>query len=204
VALGVFLSDAVDTLEKYVLNFRDQDDEIAFYIRDNYSKLTISLDEVYELTYLAAIPEGKEEDVPDSSLRYFLTIDSHTGQSGLTTHLNFIEGKPYYPTAISYKRILVSEFYDYIKEKVMATGKPLALISPQEIIRGLDKSISEVMRTSILTLGPQVSLKDALSKLHKTKSELIIVQDEKKQVLGVIHPSDFLYLLRAKVKKEKY
>lgn len=203
VALGVFLSDAVDTLEKYVLNFRDQDDEIAFYIRDNHPKLDITLDEVYELTYLAAIPEGKEEEVPDSSLRYFLTIDSNTGYSSLTTHLNFIEGKPYYPTAISYKRILVTEFYDYIKEKVMAVGKPLTLISPQEIIKGLDKSISEVMRTSILTLAPQVSLREALSKLRKTGSELIIVQDEKRQVLGVIHPSDFLYLLRTKTKKEE-
>lgn len=203
VAIGVFLSDAVDTLEKYVLNFRDQDDEIAFYIRDNYPKLDITLDEVYELTYLAAIPEGKEEEVPDSSLRYFLTIDSNTGQSGFITHLNFIEGKPYYPTAISYKRILVTEFYDYIKEKVMAAGKPIALISPRDIIKGLDRNISEVMRTSVLTLGPEVSLKDALTKLHKTGSEIIIIQDKEKRVLGVVRPSDFLYLLRTKSEKGK-
>ncbi len=202
VALGVFLSDAVDTLEKYVLNFRDQDDEIAFYIRDNYPKLDITLDEVYQLTYLAAIPEGKEEEVPDSSLRYFLTIDSNTGQSSFISHLNFIEGKPYFPIAISYKRILVTEFYDYIKEKVASVGRPLTLISPAEIVKGLDKSINQVMRTSVLTLGPQVSLKEALTKLRKTKSEIIIVQDDKKQVLGVVHPSDFLYLLRTKVKKE--
>ncbi len=118
VALGIFLSDAIDTLEKYSTIFRDQDDELADYIGKNYIELNTSMDEVHQMAYLAAIPEEEENNIPDSSLRYFLAIDEETGQTALSSHLNFLEGKPFYPIAISYNRILTSVFYRYIKDKV--------------------------------------------------------------------------------------
>jgi len=39
VALGVFLADAIDTLEKYVSIYRDQDNNLARYIKENYTFL---------------------------------------------------------------------------------------------------------------------------------------------------------------------
>ncbi|MBI5124396.1 MAG: hypothetical protein HZA72_03150, partial [Candidatus Omnitrophica bacterium] len=74
VALGVFLADAVDTFDKYVPSYRDQDKALAQYIKDNYSFLDLDEKDVYELAYLAAIPEEKVDEIPDSSLRYLLSV----------------------------------------------------------------------------------------------------------------------------------
>src|SRR3989338_5488 len=78
VALGVFLADAIDTFEKYVPIYRDQDKELALHIKKNYSFLDVDEKDVYELAYLAAIPEESVDEIPDSSLRYLLTIDGET------------------------------------------------------------------------------------------------------------------------------
>nr|HPM43596.1 hypothetical protein [Candidatus Omnitrophota bacterium] len=80
VAIGVFLADAIDTLEKYVPVYSDQDKELAMHIKKNYPFLDIAEDDVYELAYLAAIPEERVDEIPDSSLRYLLAIDAETGQ----------------------------------------------------------------------------------------------------------------------------
>src|SRR3989338_2081705 len=51
VALGVFLADAIDTLEKYVSIYRDQDNELARYIEENYAFLDCEEKDVCELSY---------------------------------------------------------------------------------------------------------------------------------------------------------
>src|SRR3989338_3238179 len=73
VALGVFLADAIDTLEKYAPVFRDQDGDLSFQIARGFQDLQLGMDQVYELASLAAIPEYDEPMVPDSSLRYLLS-----------------------------------------------------------------------------------------------------------------------------------
>ena len=198
VALGVFLADAVDTLEKYVSVYRDQDNEIACYIKDNYKFLDADLDDVYELAYIAAIPEGMTDDIPDSSMRYLLTIDPETGQSTLETHLNFIEGKPFVPIAISYKRIFIADLYDFVKEKLMSIKKEVVTRIPETLIKELESSVAKVMQRRFITVGPHTSLKTALEKAEARKSEVVIVKDEFGNILGVINPSDFLIFLREK------
>lgn len=195
VALGIFLSDAIDTLEKYSTIFRDQDDELADYIGKNYKELNTSMDEVYQMTYLAAIPEEEENNIPDSSLRYFLTIDEDTGQTALSSHLNFIEGKPFYPIAISYNKILTSVFYRYIKNKVNSIVSLYPHVV-QPVLDGLEKRVEEVMKRTVTVVSPDELLKVALNKAKEEPAGLIVVQDEEKNVLGVINPSDFLYLLQ--------
>ncbi len=196
VAIGVFLADAIDTLEKYAPNYSDQDNDLACYIKENYDALDISYDEVYELAYLAAIPEGREEEVPDSSMRYLLTVDPVTGQSTIESHLNFVEGRPYYPMAISYKRILITDFYDYIKDKVRRSKVPSESEPKELLIEGLNKSVKELMKKNVVVVSPNVTLEEALSKVRDTRVEIIVVQDANKKVIGVINPDDFLYLLR--------
>ncbi len=198
VALGVFLADAVDTLEKYVTNFRDQDKEIAFFIKDNYPFLDLDEKDVYELAYLAAIPENKSDTIPDSSLRYLLAIDSETGQSSFETHLNFIEGKPFMPMAISYKRIMVTVLYDFVRDKLSTINKEVVFKIPEALLHELDSSVTKVMQRKFITVGPHTSLKSALSKVEARKGELIIVKDEFGNILGVINPADFLIFLRTK------
>lgn len=198
VALGVFLADAVDTLEKYVSDYRDQDKEIALNIKNNYPFLDLSEKDVYELAYLAAIPEDRVDEIPDSSLRYLLAIDQETGQSSFETHLNFIEGKPFLPIAISYKRIMVSELYDFVREKLKSINKEVLLKVPEALLHELDSSVTKVMQRKFITVGPHMSLKSALAKVEARKGELIIVKDEFGNILGVINPADFLIFLRGK------
>lgn len=198
VALGVFLADAIDTFEKYVSIYRDQDKELANYIKENYSFLDVDEKDAYELAYLAAIPEEKVDEIPDSSLRYLLTVDSETGQSGLETHLNFIEGKPFIPIAISYKRIIISELYDFVREKLKSINKEVLFKIPEAFLKELDSSVTKVMQRRFITVSPQESLKSALEKVEARKGELIIVKDEFGNILGVINPSDFLIFLKGK------
>jgi len=196
VALGVFLADAIDTFDKYVSIYRDQDKELAQYIKDNYKFLDADEKDVYELAYLAAIPEDRVDEIPDSSLRYLLSVDQETGQSTLETHLNFIEGKPFLPIAISYKRILISKLYDFIKDKLKSINKEVVFRIPEAFIKELDSSVAKVMQRKFITVSPQTSLKAALEKVEARKGELIIVKDEFGNILGVINPSDFLVFLR--------
>lgn len=196
VALGVFLADAIDTLEKYAPFYKDQDGELARYIKANYAFLDVGEKDVYELAYLAAIPGDKIDRIPDSSLRYLLAIDDETGQSTLETHLNFIEGKPFLPIAISYKRILISELYDFVKEKLRSINKEVVLKVPDRLVKELDSSVNKVMHRRFITVGPETSLKSALEKVESRKGELIIVKDEFGNILGVINPADFLVFLR--------
>lgn len=198
VALGVFLADAVDTLEKYVSRYRDQDKEIAFYIKDNYHFLDLDEKDVYELAYLAAIPEEKVDAIPDSSLRYLLAVDQETGQSSFETHMNFIEGKPFLPMAISYKRIMVTILYDFVREKLSSINKEVVFKIPEALLHELDSSVTKVMQRKFITVGPHTSLKSALAKVEARKEELIIVKDEFGNILGVINPADFLIFLRGK------
>ncbi len=199
VALGVFLADAVDTLEKYVPQYRDQDKEIATRIKDGYPFLDVDEKDVYELAYLAAIPEDRVDEIPDSSLRYILAIDQEAGQSSLETHLNFLEGKPFTPIAISYKRILISKLYDFVREKLKSINKEIVFKIPEAFIKELDSSVTKVMQRRFITVSPQTSLKSALDKVEARKGELIIVKDELGNILGVINPGDFLVFLRGRV-----
>ncbi|MDD5435969.1 MAG: CBS domain-containing protein [Candidatus Omnitrophica bacterium] len=198
VALGVFLSDAIDTLEKYVNVYRDQDKELSLYIKENYPFLDLDIKDVHELAYLAAIPAERVDEIPDSSLRYLLAIDQETGQSTLETHLNFIEGKPFVPIAISYKRILISQLYDFVREKLKSINKEIVLKIPEAFARELDSSVTKVMQRKFITVSPQTSLKSALEKVEARKGELIIVKDENGNILGVVNPSDFLVFLKGR------
>lgn len=199
VALGVFLADAIDTFEKYVPSYSDQDNAIAKYIEANYKFLDLTEVDACELAYLAAIPETKVDDIPDSSLRYLLTIDPESGLSTFETHLNFIEGRPFQPIAISYKRISIVEFYDFVKEKLKSINKEMLLKIPEGLIKELDSSVTQVMQRKFIAVGPETSLKHALDKVAARKGELIIVKDEFGNILGVINPSDFLVFLKGRL-----
>lgn len=198
VALGVFLADAIDTFEKYVPIYRDQDKELAMLIKDNYKFLDLDEKDVYELAYLAAIPEDRIDEIPDSSLRYLLSVDQETGQSSFETHLNFIEGKPFLPMAISYKRILITTLYDFVRDKLKSINKEIVFKIPEAFIKELDSSVAKVMQRKFITVSPQTSLKSALDKVEARKGELIIVKDENGNILGVVNPSDFLTFLKGR------
>lgn len=196
VALGVFLADAIDTLEKYVSVYRDQDNDLARYIKENYTFLDCGEEDVCELAYLAAIPKAKIDEIPDSSLRYLLSIDEETGQSALETHINFIEGKLIQQMPISHRRVPVTDLYEFIKEKLKSIKKEVVFKVPEILGKEFDSSVTKVMQRRFITVSPHTSLKTALVKAEARKSELIIVKDENGNILGVVNPVDFLVFLR--------
>lgn len=197
VALGVFLADAIDTLEKYATAYRDQDNDLACYVKEQYPFLDAEEKDVHELAYLAAIPEDKVDYIPDSSLRYLLMIDKETGQSTFETHLKYIEGGSFLPMPVSCKRIPIFELYDFVEEKFKSIRKEPFVRVPEALIKELDSSVAQVMQRKFITVSPQTSLKSALRKVEERKGDIIIVKDEMGNILGIINPGDFLALLRS-------
>jgi CBS domain-containing protein len=188
VALGVALSDAIDTLEKYVPTYQDQDDEIAFFIKENYARLGVSMEDVYDVTYLATIIEEKEDIIPDSSLRYLLSLHHRSKISALENHLNFIQGLAVLPVELGHARIDSRKFYSYIKQRVFeykAKAVPLT-------VAGLERPIEELMNRELTFVLPGTPLKKAIETMLLAKAELLLVVDKDKKTLGVVHAQDIL------------
>ncbi len=118
VAIGVFLADAIDTLEKYVLSYRDQDLELARRVESGYSSLQFGRDEVHRLIELAAEPEDEEKELPDSSLRHLLSIDRKHDLCAIESHILAVEGVKCPTIGLGHSRTSSSWFYDSIRKRV--------------------------------------------------------------------------------------
>jgi hypothetical protein len=202
VALGIFLADAIDTLEKYVHAYKDQDDELGYRIQKDFRGLNVTMDEVLEITYLAATPEELDALTPDSSLRYFLTIDRHIGQCALQSHFNFIDKKPYFPMFMSFNRVLSTEFYAYIKNRVMALKNLQAVVTSDAVLKGLEAPVDDFLKRSAVIVKPGVSLKDAVAKMRSNGAEFLVIQDDSNTVQGVISMNDLLKLMMENGRKD--
>ncbi len=113
-AVGGFLADAVDTLEKYVPEYSDQDSEIAELVADHAG---LTIDDAVDLAYLCAIPEEMEHNLPDDSLRHMLQIDRKEDQCAIESHLAFVSGAPYSRMVLDHGESTNVEFYDYIDRR---------------------------------------------------------------------------------------
>ncbi|MDO8588227.1 MAG: hypothetical protein Q7T82_14460 [Armatimonadota bacterium] len=116
-AVGVFLADAIDTLEKYVPCYSDQDEGIAEHIEKSWSSLDASRDDAVRLAYLAAAPEGDDE-IPDSSLRHLLEVDRRHDQCAIESHLLFVAGKPYATQELDHGQTTNTRFYAYLENHI--------------------------------------------------------------------------------------
>ncbi len=118
VALGAYLADAIDTLDKFALKFVEQDDYLAHSIKNGFPELNITDDEVYKYIYMIAIPEGMEEDIPDSSQKYFLKINKDAQMTTLESHYRFINGLPTPSFKIAYERVFNTKLYDFVEKRM--------------------------------------------------------------------------------------
>lgn len=195
VALGVFLADAIDTFEKYAPVFKDQDGGIAFKISRGFKDLKLGLPEAHELISLAAIPEAEEHMVPDSSLRYLLSVDQRSGQCAFRTHLDFAEGKPITPVPVSFKRILSTQFYEYINRRLLNVKNLEKFAIPNLTVQELDRSVSELAKKDFAVIGKDATLAEVVRRFKETKCAVMIVQDKNNKVVGTLSPSDFMRFL---------
>jgi len=115
-ALGAYLADAIDTLDKFSLHFFEQDEALAEEIEKNFNDLKLTRDDALNFIRLISIPEGMEEDIPDSSQRYFLEINRETGLTTLESHLRYLKGEPYPEFKIAYERVSNTQLYDYVNK----------------------------------------------------------------------------------------
>ena len=196
VALGVFLADAIDTLEKYAPVCRDQDGNLSYQIARGFNGLQISMEDVYELVSLATIPEAEEHMLPDSSLRYLLSIDPRSQSSAFRSHLDFIEGKPVVPLPVSYKRILSTQFYEYINRRLLNVRNLEKFAVPNLQVQELDRAAVEFAKKDFCVIAKDSTLAEVVRKFKETKCDLLILQDKNNKVVGTIRPTDLLHYLR--------
>lgn len=118
VAVGVFLADAIDTLEKYVPEYFDQDEIISLRLEAEFKGLRFGREEAKTLTYLAAVPEDRKEDTPDSSLRHLLSIDRETDLCAIESHLLAVQNIPTPRIGLAHERTPSDRFYQYVRERI--------------------------------------------------------------------------------------
>ncbi len=195
VALGVFLADAIDTFEKYAPVFKDQDGGLSFKIARGFKELKLGMPEVHELISLCAIPEAEEHMVPDSSLRYLLSVEQRSQQCAFKTHLDFAEGKPVAQIPISFKRILSTQFYDYINRRLLNVKNLEKLAIPNLTIKELDRPVVEIAKKDFAVISKDATLAEVVKRFKETKCELLILQDKNNKVVGILTPADFMRFL---------
>ncbi len=118
VSAGVFLADAIDTLEKYVPvdRYSDQDWDLALEVERGFADLRLTIDDVYRLTHVAR--GAKDESVPDSSLRHMLRVDRKVDQCAIEAHLLAAAGHPHAPLSLGHRKIPSSTFYAEVHRRV--------------------------------------------------------------------------------------
>jgi hypothetical protein len=120
VSAGIFLADAIDTLEKYVPHEEegDQDWDLAKEIEQGYSDLRLTMNDVYTLTHVAR--GAADGSVPDSSLRHMLRVDRKVDQCALEAHLLVAGGQPHAPLSLGHRKVPSDQFYAEVKRRVEA------------------------------------------------------------------------------------
>lgn len=124
-AVGVFLADAIDTLEKHVPVFSDQDGGLARKIRAGCGDICVPDADVRHLAYLSAVPEKAPIEVPDSSLRRMLVVDRGHDINALESHFLFVQGRRYPPTRIGHEEVPNKAFYEYVAARLRKSPGPL-------------------------------------------------------------------------------
>ncbi len=118
VALGAFLADAIDTLEKFVVEYADQDDDLARRIERDFPDLNLNIEDVSRMIWLNAVPPEQTDRVPDSSLRHLLEIARDTDQNALESHLAYLQGHRYSPMTLGHQDIPNTDFYQWFEARM--------------------------------------------------------------------------------------
>jgi hypothetical protein len=122
-AVGAFLADAVDTLEKYAAVCADQDDKLARMIGEHWPELGVSEDDLLAVVYLCAMPPDPEGVVPDCSLRHMIEIDRNLDLTALESHLAHLQGRPCPPMKLDSPEVASSRFYAWFEERLRAVER---------------------------------------------------------------------------------
>jgi len=194
VALGVFLADAIDTLDKYALYYRDQDYEIGAKAKASRFFEESWDDALETVTYLAAIPD-ENDDVPDCSLRYFLLVDRETERCALLSHLDFIEGRPTVPLLLGHSRVKNTVFYRYMRGVLT---KYAAYAPEPAIMEAPLGAVASVLNRNFVTVRETEPLSAIIGTFLEKGAELAVVVDDGGEVRGTLDARDLLRIIWSK------
>ncbi len=116
--VGAFIADAIDTIEKFVPDPSDQDDELARRISAQCPDLGVGPEDVLRVARLAANDEQHGFEMPDCSLRHFLRIDREVDQNPIESHLLYLADKPMAEMDIGHEHVLNTDLYEFLEQKV--------------------------------------------------------------------------------------
>ena len=134
--------------------------------------------------------------LPDSSLRYLLSIDSRSQSCAFRSHLDFIEGKPVVPLPVSFKRILSTQFYEYINRRLLNVRNLEKFAVPNLKVQELDRAAFDISKKDFGVISKDATLAEVVRKFKETKCEVLILQDKNNKVVGTLRPTDLLHYLR--------
>jgi len=188
--LGVFLADAIDTLEKYAEKYADQDGELSRRIAASALFEPSWERDLKDLVYLAAVPEDDNDEVPDSSLRYFLRIDAEAGRCALQNHLDFIAGGATAPMLLGFDRVLSTRFYRWVHKRLAAyEGERAEEAAP------VLETMAGVVERNFLTVSVDDSPAKVAEAFATSSAEVAVVVDGDGRVVGTIRAADILRFL---------
>jgi CBS domain-containing protein len=188
-ALGVFLADAVDSLEKYSQKYSNQDDELGRMVAASDAFDASWEEDLKNLTYLATVPEDADDLVPDSSLRYFLRVDADASRCALQNHLDFIAGRPTVPMVLGFDRVLSVKFYRWVRERLLAYRARVA--APLRAAATLS-SVAGAVDRSFLTVNVNDDAEEVAEAFAKSSAEVAVVVDDDGEVVGTVRAGDLL------------
>jgi hypothetical protein len=191
-ALGAFLVDAVDTLEKYSEKYSNQDDELSQFVEDGEAFDEAWRKDLKDLTYLAAVPEDDDDVVPDSSLRYFLRVEGDASRCALQNHLDFIAGRPTVPMVLGFDRVLSVKFYRWIRERLVQYEGRVAVRARAPAALG---SLAGVVDRNFLEVNVNDEPEKVVEAFANSNAEVAVVVDGGGQVLGTVRAADMLRFL---------
>ena len=116
--VGAFVADAIDTIEKFVPNPSDQDDELACKIQASCPDLGVGPEEVLTVARLASNDAEGGFEMPDCSLRHFLRLDREVDQNPIESHLLYLEDKPMAEMDIGHEHVLNLDLYEFLEARV--------------------------------------------------------------------------------------
>lgn len=120
VAVGVWLADALDSLEKFFPNHPDIDYDLAQHIEESKYPLLCEPSDLYALTFICSIPDNLKGTLPDCSLREMLTVNPENDQMCVESHLLAATGKPYASMTLPDGKMRNVEFYNWVHKRVVS------------------------------------------------------------------------------------
>ncbi len=191
-ALGVFLADAVDSLEKYSQKYSNQDNELGRMVAASDAFDASWEEDLKNLTYLATVPEDADDLVPDSSLRYFLRVDADASRCALQNHLDFIAGRPTVPMVLGFDRVLSVKFYRWVRERLLEYQARVAAPLPAAATLA---SVAGAVDRTFLTVNVNDDAEKVAEAFAKSSAEVAVVVDDGGDVVGTVRAADLLRFL---------